>query len=144
MTAATEQPQPAKIDLNTGKLAFGNPETGEIINLDLMILQLTIERVESMHRLPTLAGFPTSTPEFLQALAIEVERLGIVGCTPTQAFQIWNVSAAAISALKKNTRQSVRSVSGLTSTPEPSPPVSELATKPTSEESKPSPESTKA
>lgn len=132
------------INLESGTLAFGNPKTGTVHEFDLMILQLTIERVESMHRLPVQAGFPTATPSFLEALSKEVDALGFDGCTPTQAFQIWNLAAAAIASLKKNTKQNVSLVFGSTSTPATSVPVSASATTQTLDESKPNPESTTA
>lgn len=134
MTAATTTPtaSPA-IDLDSGTLVFGNAATDKQHKFDLMVLQLTIEEVEGRHSLKVDANqCLKATPEFLTDLATAIDRLGFDSCSPTQAHQIWVTASVAMATLKKKLRQTLNSVSGSTSTPAPSPLVSESGTTQTS------------
>lgn len=133
----------ATIDLDSGSLVFGNAKTDKVHTFDLMVLQLTIEGVESRYNLKLDDNKCLKpTPEFLSDLAAAMDGLGFDGCSPTQAHQIWVTSSVAMVTLKKKLRQSLNSVSGITATPAPSPPASGSDTTSTSPESKPNLEST--
>lgn len=132
------------IELDSGLLPIGNAATGEVHKLDLMLLQLTIERVERTASLPIEDGRKMPTVEFLTDLAKAIEGLGFAGCTPTQAHQIWILASVAMFQLKKNMLSAQKSVIGSTSTPAHSRQENSSDTEKTSPESEHSSESTPA
>lgn len=136
-------PAPTPINLDSGTLRFGDSLTGQTFDLDLLTLQLSIEQVEMRHNLQKVDGHKVATEDFLNELAYTIKGKGFINCTPTQAHQIWILSAVAMGALKKNIRSSVTSVSGFTSTLAPSPARSASDTTPTLAELNPNHESTK-
>lgn len=111
--------------LEDGQLHFKvrNRATGEEVEhgIDVLILRLTCEECERTHNLQTNArGEYVATTTFLTDLAGRLAAMGIDGCTPSIAMQLWHVSANEIEALKKNTNGTPSSPSGSESNPEPS------------------------
>lgn len=71
--------------------------------LDLLVVKLTCEQCENRHALErTKDDRVVPTPEFLQDLASALTELGLEGCTPTLAWQVWIAVGNAIGELKKN------------------------------------------
>lgn len=76
----------------------GGANDGKAIQLDLIVVKLAFEQVETKHNVT--AGF-TATAPFLTDLAKAAEGAGVTGCTLTQAFQLWWEVARRWSDLKK-------------------------------------------
>jgi hypothetical protein len=89
--------------------------TEAAFTLDVMQARLAAQLVEKKHG----AEQPDwgATAEFLSDLAQSFERLGVTGCTPTVAYQIWHRTAELWTELKKNMLGMPTSQAGTASTP---------------------------
>ena len=84
------------------KLRDGEQTTDHAI--DLLVLKLVCEECERLHDLkPDDSGVLQYTAQFLYDLAGKLSGLGVPGCTPTMAYQLWHAAAMGMSDLKKNT-----------------------------------------
>lgn len=89
--------------LESGELVFrvrrGQAEVDHTI--DLLALKLTCEACEQEHSLRVTEDNKLQpTTEFLVDLAGRLESLGICGCTPTVAWQIWIAAGLQMEMLK--------------------------------------------
>lgn len=90
--------------------------------IDVLLLRLVCEECETSHNLKTDAnGHYLATASFLTDLTGRLTAVGVHGCTPSLARQLWSISAAEIESLQKKTNETLNSPSGLESNLEPSP-----------------------
>ncbi|MEX2176188.1 MAG: hypothetical protein WD872_17635 [Pirellulaceae bacterium] len=86
--------------------------------VDVLCLRLTCEECEDAHRLPEDAeGRLKPTSAFLRELAGRFEELGVTGCTPSIAYQLWLAAPGVLGDLKKNTSETPSAPTGSESTP---------------------------
>lgn len=105
------------IALNSG--TFRVELDGTEYDLDLLLLKLATESTESSHGLmpdPQTQEI-RPTPAFLKDLAAAIRDLGLPGCTPTTAYQLWHLTHRKMAELKKSTGTTPASPSGSGSTP---------------------------
>ena len=89
------------IDDGTLPVTIRKPDGTEAsFTLDVMQARLAAQLVEKKHGADQENW--TSTPQFLADLAEAFASLGIAGCTPTVAYQIWHRTAELWADLKKN------------------------------------------
>lgn len=105
--------------LDDGLLRFDFRCRGETTphEIDVLILRLTCEECEQTHGLQVKEGSYVATAAFLTDLAGRIAALGVAGCTPSLAYQLWGASVAHVEALKKNMSETPSSPSGSTSSP---------------------------
>lgn len=96
--------------------------TEQTHTLDVMQARLAAQLVEKKHG----ADQPewTASAEFLADLAQAFEGIGLPGCTPTVAYQVWHRTAELWTDLKKNMLGPPTSQPGTESTPTDSAPAS--------------------
>ncbi|MCI0333544.1 MAG: hypothetical protein L0228_10015 [Planctomycetes bacterium] len=90
-------------------------------SVDVLLLKIACEECVLKHKLATdqKTGAYVPTVEFYQDLAARLAGgLGVEGCTPSIAHQLWHASAVGIEALKKNASETPSSDSGSESNPE--------------------------
>jgi len=86
--------------------------------IDVLILKLACTEAVDKHKLAVRNDLYVPTVDFLDDLKRRLIELGIEGCTPSIAFQLWQASAAGIEFLKKNTSETPPSDSGSSETPD--------------------------
>lgn len=87
-------------------------------DIDIIILEMTCRDEVLKHNLQTdQNGCYVYTPEFLVSLASRLDMLGVPGCTPSIALQLWVASGRQVEKLKKNTSEKPSSPSGSEETP---------------------------
>jgi len=89
--------------LESGELVFRVRRSGECVtehHVDLLALKLTCEECEQAHGLQITDGRVQPTSAFLLDLAGRIQELGVDGCTPTTAWQMWMAAAEAMTELK--------------------------------------------
>lgn len=69
---------------------------------DLLELQLLTMECEEVHSLRIDGNTVSPTREYLRELAKRLNDLGMEGCTPTAAWQLWVKVNDKVSELKKN------------------------------------------
>jgi hypothetical protein len=79
------------IEIFNGTLRFQVTRDGEpsIWLADVLELKLAAEPLERQHNLERTASFFSPTAAFLKDLAKAYEGLGLEGCTPNVAHQVW-------------------------------------------------------
>lgn len=112
------------IELTDGQIPYNvRSSEGEVVTsgvIDIIVLQLACEECEAKHKLPTDSdGRLRATAGFLRDLAAELGTLGITGCTPGMAAQLWMAASEQVTALKKNTGETQSSPFGTESIPSP-------------------------
>lgn len=98
-------------------------EDGSKAENDILLLKLAMQEIEERHN-----AFDTgyiSTPEFLGELAALFDSKGAKGCTPANAFRIWEDLNVSWSEVKKNGSQPSKSPDSMVSTDSTSPPSSD-------------------
>gem|GEM_PF-3043010 len=88
-------------------------------SIDVLVLRLVCEELEDKHRLPEVDGRYKPSAEFLTELAGRLCGLGVDGCTPSIAYQLWIAGAGGLAALQKKTSETPQSSSGSESPPNP-------------------------
>lgn len=104
MEVPSSPPTSDRPALNDGELVFcvQRAEGTTEHRLDLLLLKLTCEQCESLHRLEEKDGVLHPTPDFLLDLAGKLQSIGFDRCTPTLAWQAWIAAGNQINRLKKN------------------------------------------
>lgn len=118
--------------LDDGQLHFKvrNRGTGEETahSIDVLLLRLTCEECEAGHNLQVNdRGQYIATAAFLTDLAARLDGMGVAGCTPSIALQLWSASVREIESLKKNTSGTPSLHSGSESSQPAEPSASENA-----------------
>jgi len=78
--------------------------------VDALVLKLCCEECERAH------GYKGGQPNvvFLSDMADRMKAIGVDGCTPSIAYQLWHLAGSAIASLKKNTNETPSLPSGST------------------------------
>lgn len=112
--------------LPDGLLRFGVQSKDGTVRehaIDVLILRMACDECVLKHNLQTERQPDGSeaykmTAAFLSDLAATLAGLGVEGCTPSVARQLWFTSIVGIDELQKKTNETPSSPTGSTSTPE--------------------------
>lgn len=116
-----ENAEKTPLVLSDGMLHFavrrGDATTEHAI--DVLILRMTCDECVAAHALQTDEhDCYIVTAGFLIDLAARIAAVGVEGCTPSLARQLWATAVQGIDALQKKTNETPSSPTGSTSTPE--------------------------
>jgi hypothetical protein len=100
------------------KTAIGGVEKEH--RIDLLTLKLVCDECQEDHQLPVKDGRYVPRSQFLLDLAGRLQLIGVEGCTPSIASQLWVAAYEGIESLKKNVKETPNSPSGLELTQEAS------------------------
>lgn len=91
--------------LSTGEIVFRvQREEGYVDHkIDILTLKLTCEECEKAHSIEAVNDRLQPTAAFLVDLAGRLEEMGVCGCTPTIAWQMWISASDAMTKLKNST-----------------------------------------
>jgi hypothetical protein len=91
--------------LDSGELVYGRRRGGECVTehkIDLLVLRLVCEECVEENNLAVKDGRYVMTAGFLLDLAGRLNDVGVDGCTPTEARQLWMLSTQTQETLKND------------------------------------------